>query len=156
MVLPVQQVVGIRGDADAELGFGLSGRSSDVDWIMPAEVQQMLDRSPGVQARLRGLPVGNFLLAEVERVGDPLYGQLLRLAALVDAEAVFLPILAIAEAEGGGDPTVRLTSTLINARTGRVLWFGIVEGGAYPAGDPRGLASVVDVLARTLLWYVPG
>jgi len=153
MLLPVQQNLAVPGDPDAELAYGLRERGQGVLWVSAAEVDQMLARNPAMQARTRGLPVGVFLQAEVERIGDPLYGELRRAASLVDAAVVFLPIQASLEAAPGEDPRVRFTSTLIDARSGRVLWFGILEGGAFPARDPRGLASAVDEVARTLIWY---
>lgn len=153
MVLPVQLVSGVEGDPDAELAFGLQAREGAVDWILPAELERTLARAPTVQARTRGLPVGNFLAAEVERVGDPLYGQLIRMAALVNAEVAFLPVSMSAGAPVDASTPVQLSAALIHVRSGRVLWFGIVEGEAAPVGDPRSLASAVDVMARTLLWY---
>jgi len=153
MVLPVQQNRGVRGDPDAELTFGLQERDVDVTWIWPAEIEEILGRSPAVQATTRGLPVSQFLTAEVRRVGDPLYGELRRLAALVDANAVLIPVQASLEPEPGLDPTVRLWTALIETRTGRVLWFSVLDGDAREATDPRGLASAVDRLARSLLWY---
>jgi len=153
MVLPVQQNLGVRGDPDAELAFGLSERDVGVDWVLPAEVQERLSRAPGVPANLRGLPVAPFLQVEVERVGDPLYGDLRRLAALVNAEAVLLPVQAALQSEEGADPTVVFWTALIEIRSGRVLWFSVLEGDPTPAGDPRGLASAVEVVTRTMLWY---
>lgn len=154
MVLPVQMVAGVRGDADAELAFALSARAPTVQWILAPELERALARSPSVQARTRGLPVGNFLVAEVQRVGDPLFGELIRMAALVDAEVALLPVRAATEGAPGQDPRAQMSAALIHVRTGRVLWFGIVEGDPHPADDPRSLASVVDTMARTLLWYV--
>jgi hypothetical protein len=157
MLLPVQQNLGVPGDADAELAFGLQSRGTGVGWILPAEVEEVLGRSPGIQARTRGLPVGNFVAAEVERVGDPLYGELRRLASLVAADAVLLPVqAALAAPVPGGEPSVRLWTALIEVRTGRVLWFSVLEGEPFPRGDPRGLASAVDLLSRELLWYATG
>lgn len=154
MVLPVQLVSGVMGDPDAELAFGLTSRAEGVDWVFPPEVNDAVLRAPGLNARTTGLPVGTFLRAEVRRVGDPLYGDLRRLAALVNADVALLPVRAArATAEAGGPGRVTLSAALIHIRTGRVLWFGIVEGGPHPQGDPRGLASAVDALARTLLWY---
>ena len=155
MVLPVQIVAGVQGDPDAELAFSLSARAPGVSWIMPAEIDRALARSPTIDARTRGLPVSSFLAAEVQRVGDPLFGQLLRMSALVDAEVAFIPVSMAGSGPGVSEPT-RLSATLIHIRTGRVLWFGVVEGEAAPADDPRALASVADALARTLLWYVQG
>jgi hypothetical protein len=155
VVLPLQSNAGVAGDLDAELAFGLQDRTREVTWILSSEVDAVLARTPGVSARTRGLPVGHFLLAEVQRVGDPLYGEFRRIAALVDGAMILLPVqAALGQAEAGEHPPINLTVALLNPRTGRVVWFGIVEGGAFPAGDPRGIASVVDALARRLLWYV--
>lgn len=157
LVLPFQLRSGVAGDPDAELAFTLKIRGGEVEWIFEAEVAEALDRSPGIQARTRGLPVGLFLQAEVEHVGDPLFGSLRRMAALVDAEVVLLPVMAsfqVNELVVGGTPRVRLTVVLIVPRTGRVVWFGIEEGGDFSLQDPRGLASAAEELVRTLLWYV--
>lgn len=157
VMLPVQQVYGVRGDPDAELAYVLRDLGDEVAWIGEDEVVSALSRSPGMDSRTRGLPVARFHQAEVQRVGDPLYGQLRRMAALVDAEAVLLPVAATFEpnpsVEGSG-PRVRLTVALVEPRSGRVVWFGVEEGDEHPADDPRGLASAVERLARTLLWYV--
>lgn len=153
LVLPVQQNLGVRGDPDAELAFGLRDRDVTVTWIFPDEVEEVMQRSPGIPAEVRGLPVGQFLMAEVQRVGDPLYGNLRRLSALVAADAVLLPVQMSLESEPGPQPTVRVWTALIEARSGRVLWFSILDGEAFGADDPRGLASAVDEVARSLLWY---
>ena len=154
MVLPVQQVLGVSGDPDAELAFGLSDRTQEVTWVFAQEVDEALSRAPAVDAATSGLSVGQFLRSEVRRIGDPLFGQLRRMAALVDAEGALIPVQVALVSDAGKDPKIQLSVALIEVRTGRVRWFGIVEGGAFPAGDPRGLASAVDRLARTLLWYV--
>ena len=154
LVLPVQQNMGVRGDPDAELAFGLSSRGTGVGWILPAEAEAALQRSPGLASSLRGLAVGQFLAAEVRRVGDPLFGELRRLSSLVGAEAILLPVqTALVTEPGAGDPTVRLWTALIEPRTGRMLWFSVLDGSPHPPDDPRGLASAVDELARTMLWY---
>jgi hypothetical protein len=153
LLLPVQQNLGVPGDPDAEMAFGLQARGAGVEWVLPAEVDAVLARSPSVQARTRGLPVGAFTVAEVERVGDPLYGELRRMASLVSADAVLLPVQAAVALEPDAQPRVRLWTALIEVRTGRVMWFSVLEGESVPRGDPRGLASAVDELARTLLWY---
>jgi hypothetical protein len=98
ILLPVQVVSGVPGDIYAELVFNLTDKGRDVDWVLRDEVDEILARSPGIQARTQGLPVGIFLQAEVERVGDPLFGHLRRMAALVDAEAILLPVQATFEA----------------------------------------------------------
>lgn len=153
MVLPVQQNNGVPGDLDAELSFALRDRAAGVAWVLPAEVDAVLARSPALDARTRGLPVGQFLAAEVQRIGDPLYGELRRLASLVDADAVLLPVQSALAGVAGGDLNVRFWTALIEVRTGRVVWFSVLEGDAFPRGDPRALASAVEEVTRTLLWY---
>ena len=118
-------------------------------------MQEALDRSPGLNARIRGLPVGMFSSAEVRRIGDPLYGDLRRLSSLVDAEVALLPVRAWARPDPEG-ARLRLTTALIHVRTGRVLWYGVVEGEPLDPATPVALASAVDALARTLLWYSAG
>lgn len=159
VLLPVQQVVGVAGDPDAELRFTLSELGQDVEWVFEDEVEQVLARSPAIQARTRNLPVGVFMQAQVQRIGDPLFGELRRIAALVNGEAILLPVRASFEPNEsipGSAPRVRFTIALVEPRSGRVVWFGIEEGGEFPAGDPRGLASAVERLAGTLLWYAEG
>ena len=153
MVLPNQQVAGVMGDVDAEVAFALRHRGNGITWIFPPRLQEALDRSPGLGGRIRGLPVGVFDAAEVHRVGDPLYGDLRRVAALVDAEVALVPVRAWSHSSQEG-PRVRISSALIHVRTGRVSWFGVVEGDAAEGSDPAGLASAAEALARALLWYV--
>jgi hypothetical protein len=158
ILLPVQRVVGVAGDPDAELAFTLRDRGREVDWILSGEVSRVLARSPAIQTQITGLPVGLFLQGEVQRIGDLLFGQIRRMAALVAADAVLLPVRASFERDSrdsGASPRVRFTAALVEARSGRVVWFGVEEGGDFPREDPRGLASAVECLARTLLWYVP-
>lgn len=148
LVLPVQLREGISGGvtADEEIAYALPARSERVSWVFPADVEGILGRSPGVQANLYDLPVGIFLRAEVNRVGDPLYGELRRLTTLAGADIALIPI-ALAYADGA----YNLTATLISPVTGRVLWFSIIQGEAGPADAPETLASVSDALARALL-----
>ena len=157
LLLPVQHVAGVRGDVDAELAFAVQGSGQEVEWVDDEEMSEILARSPGVRARTTGLPVGQFLSAEVRRIGDPLFGQLRRMAALVEADAVFLPVAATFEPNQSvpdAEPRVRLTVALVESRTGRVLWFAVEEGGAFEQDDPRGLASAAERIARGLFWYV--
>lgn len=153
MVLPVQQNMGVTGDVDAEMAFGLGQRGHGVEWIFPAQMEQALSRSPGLDADTHGLQMGAFEAGEVRRVGDPLYGQLRRLSAIVDGQVALVPVRASMEPDSLGGSAVRLSAALIQVRTGRVLWFGVAQGDAGPPGDPRALASTVDRLARTVLWY---
>jgi hypothetical protein len=46
-----------------------------------------------------------------------------------------------------------MSVALIVIRTGRVSWYGVIEGLAGEAQDPATLASVAEVMARNLLPY---
>ncbi len=112
-------------------------------------------RSPSVDTAVRGLPVSAFLGGEVERVGDPLFGQVLRLGLLTDSDIALIPVALQPGAQGvGGTSVVEIVATLLNVRTGQVIWFGVVGGTPGSVGDFALVASAVEELAETLLWYV--
>jgi hypothetical protein len=70
MVFPVQIRGDVPGDASPEIDFVLRTRGAEVDWIFSDELEDALARSPAMDTRVRGLPVGLFLGGEVRRVGD--------------------------------------------------------------------------------------
>ena len=148
LVLPVQLREGVSASVtiDEEIAYALPARSEKVAWIFPPQVEQILERSPGVAASLHDLPVGIFLQAEVNRIGDPLYGQIRRLTTLAGADIALLPV-ALEYADGA----FNLTAVLLRPVTGHVLWFSIIEGEPGPAQGPQALASVSGALARALL-----
>jgi hypothetical protein len=161
MLFPVQSMEGLGGrpagstasrQVDAELAFTLAVRAAGVTWILPEEMRRALAASPGLEAPLEGLPVGMFSQAEVRRVGDPLFGYLRRMAALVDCDIALLPVFARYRAPSAARASaIEVGAALISARSGQVLWFGVVEGDPGPADDPGSLASAVEALARRLL-----
>ncbi len=153
MVLPVQELVGVQGTPDAELAFQLEDREPGIDWVFPDRIERALQRSPGIQAEPRGLPVGAFLTSEVRRVGDPLYGELRRMAALVDADVALIPVRLGVRGTADGGTALGVHAALVEVRTGRVVWYGLEEGSAGDPADPSTTASAVDALARRLLWY---
>lgn len=154
MVMPLQRRTGLRDDLDPEIAFALQAHGAGAGWIMPDEVARALARSPGLDVPLSALAVGMFLTREVNRVGDPLYGQLLRAAAVTNAQVALIPVEARRRVEPDGSSVVEVVATLLDVRRGRVIWFGVVEGQPGPAGDFRIVASAVDALASMLLWYV--
>lgn len=159
MVLPVQRTVVPREVADRELAFALSTRGEATEWVGPDELRRIMGSSPAMEYPIERLPVEMFWTAEVERVGDPIYGVLRRMAALSDAELALIPLrLSVpppapdtaavpTEAEG---PRVELLATIIDIRTGLVVWTGAVDAEGEPAA-PATLAGLMESLARTLL-----
>lgn len=149
LVLPVQVREGVSSDVtiDEEIAYALPARGQRVSWVFPPEVENLLRRSPSVQASLHGLPVEFFLQVEVNRIGDPLYGEIRRLTTLAGADFALIPI----QLSFGADGRFNLVSALLDPVTGRVLWFGKLQGEAGAADAPGTLASVVDALARAIL-----
>ena len=155
MVFPVQLQAGVPGDTDPEISFVFRNRSAEVTWIFPDELEAVVARSPAIDTAVRGLPVRVFLSAEVRRISDPLWGQLLRLGALTNSDIALIPVAVRPGASGvGGTSVVEIVATILNVRTGRVIWFGVVAGRPGSVADFGSVASAVEELAETLLWYV--
>ncbi len=147
MVFPVQLRGNALAELDRELAFALSQIGDRVAWLLPDQLGDALARSPGTGLQLEGLPVEGFLSGELRRVGDPLFGNVYRLGALVDATYALVPVRARSVVSESGQ-VVEISATVLEVRTGRVLWFGVVEGTAGPPGDPASAASAVEALAR--------
>lgn len=158
MVVPVQTVRGVPTgiQPDAELAFALEERAPGVRWLFPDTLRRFTARNPGIDIDLDRLPVGIFLQAQVEQVGDPLYGHLRRLSALTDVPLVLIPVRLHYRSERQVvdeevlEPAMELAAALVHVRSGRVLWFGIVDGAPGAADDPGTLASAADALARAV------
>ena len=54
----------------------------------------------------------------------------------------------------GGTSIMEIAATIVNMRTGQVIWFGVVGGQAGLVADFGLVASAVEELVETLLWYV--
>ena len=158
MVLPVQGSSGmgdLARDVDAEIRYALRSRSDQVRWSFPEDLRDALARSPGLDVPLESLPVGAFLQAEVQRVGDPLFGQLRRLGAVADGELALVPVSVrrnpVRDGGDGADAVpAELVTALIQVRDGRVAWFGVVEGDPGREGDFGLVASLAEALGATL------
>ena len=149
LVYPVQLLTAVPSgtSVDAELAHAFRARGPGVTWILPSQAEDALRRSPGLRARTRGLPVRVFLQAEVQRIGDPLFGEVARLATLTGADVALLPV----ELAYGEEGAYQLSAALIRVQTGHVLWFGMLQGAEGAPESPAALASVAETLARALV-----
>ena len=169
MVLPVQVVDGVPGPIDPELEFALNEHGEGIEWIFPAQLQRQVDRTPALDMRLGDLPVGTFFRAEMERIGDPLFGHIRRLAGLTGAEMAIIPLRVRyrgpiepgpemepedPEIEPQG-PAIEIMATVLDAVSGRVFWTGVVEGDEGQADHPATLASAADSFAGRMAWSAP-
>lgn len=140
--------------ANAEIAFALGERRSTTQWIVAEEIAAAVQRQPAMGVHIYGLsadPVRRSALGRADRVRDPLYGEIRRLAALMDARYVVFPVelwYEPAREEQGGDGHAALWTLLLDARTGFVLWSGMVRGSAGPAGSEATVARAAEALAR--------
>lgn len=157
MVFPVQLGRETHPALDQELEYALGQSSQDVGWVFPDALRETLVRNPGTDLSVDDLPVRMFLAAEVERVGDPLFGQLYRLGAISDAAYALVPIAARAApveasaAQVDARAFIEVTAALVDARGGYVVWFGVVRGDEGVVGDISLAATVAEALARRIV-----
>ena len=156
MLMPLQDAsaahLGGAGERlDAELAYWLGERGAGVRWVLPDRIREVLDRSPGLGIDIANLDVAVFGRAQVKRVGDPLFGDLRRLGALVEARFALIPVIAGYRSAAAGEPgRLEIAATIIDTSDGRVHWFGIVAGEPGPAGERATTASAARALALAL------
>ena len=89
--------------------------------------------------------------AQVNRIGDPLYGYLRRLSAISNGTLALIPVEVRHRASTAERPgAVEVVAALVDVRSGRVPWFGVVQGAPGDGSSPGALASAADALARLL------
>lgn len=150
MLLPVQPGrAGVPDGLDAELAFWLTEHGPGVRWVLPDAIDAALARAPSLGIHPRALAVSVFHQAEVRNIGDPLFGDLRRLGALLEARFAILPVAAgyVTRAEGA---RVEVAAAIIDTLGGRVLWFGVVAGDVGEQATPALVASAAQALARAL------
>lgn len=151
MVFPVQAASSPEA-ATGELVFALENRRGTGSWVFPGELARSLERSPGLDVPLTGLPVGVFARAEVRRIGDPLYGILRRAASLNGATAALVPVAVTFRATSPEGPaSMEVLAAVVDVATGRVVWLDRTEAPAESPGDAGGIPRAMDALARRLL-----
>ncbi len=151
LLLPPQLQEGAHPDLERELAWALETRGEATVWIGPDAIRRR-SRESALRIDPDALAIQRFLVAEVERVGDPLFGDLYRLAAVEQANFAVIPV-AIRERDGEdeGQRVVEIAAAVIHPRSGRVRWYGIVEGTPGPPGDLGATISAVEALARRLV-----
>lgn len=135
-------------ELDQELVSRLTDRAPRTDWIPPAEVRETVASIParfGLDAPRSLVDIGSGQL----RLQDPLYGDVRRLAAVLDASMAVVPLATRLSRDSLG-VTLELGVVVVSIHGGRVLWFHTVKGG--PAETRAAAASAAaEALARTLI-----
>jgi hypothetical protein len=170
LVLPVHYVQPVEGGwvggassadealhrANAEIAFALGERSTKTEWVVAGQIAAAVERQPAVGVNIYGLsadPARRATLGRADRVRDPLYGEIRRVAALFDARYAVFPVelwYEPAPAGYGGDGHAALWTVLLDTRTGFVLWSGMVRGAAGPARSDLSVVRVAEALARQI------
>ncbi len=149
LLLPVQRNVGVSSSADSELAYALRSRGAATEWVGPERIRRIAAQSV-MDFPIDRLPIDSFFRADVERVGDPMYGLFRRIAALTDAELAFIPLaVSVRAATEEAEEAIEVMATLIDIRTGRVFWIGTEEGVGDPE-DPGTLATAMESMARRI------
>lgn len=152
LLLPVQRADRPAEEVDLELAHAMRQRGTAMEWTDAATLKEIAEAAGAMGADPARLAVAVFRAGEVRQIGDPLFGDIYRLAALVDANVVVLPLAAYGEPDEVPDrESVILEAVLLDARTGRVLWQGILQGAPGAKNSPAPLASVADRLAARLV-----
>jgi hypothetical protein len=156
MVLPAQAGPGgpIAGEPvpglDREIAYWLGERAPRVKWVFPPAIDRALERSPSIEVDIHALPVSVFHQAQVQIIGDPLFGDLRRVGALVDARYALVPVAAAWVPNTTGSGRVEMNIALIDTVGGRVLWFGALAGEPGLVDSPATIASAAGALANLI------
>lgn len=168
LVLPVHYVAAVPGGwlggsasaeearrgINAEIAFALGERGGTTQWALPGEIETALGREPGLGLRAYPLsadPIRRANARRLERVGDPLYGEVRKIAALLDARYVLFPVELLYDAARSKEEAeghAALWTVLFDARTGLVMWSGTVRGDPGPPGSGATVARAAQALAR--------
>jgi hypothetical protein len=164
LVLPVQYAQRVPGgwpggaaisqeaarQTDLEITFALEEQGGRATWVTPVQQIEVLRRRPSIEVNPYMLSVDEVRRqgAGLEDVRDPLYGEIRLVAALFDARYAVFPLEVFfertAEEESGH---LAIRTILLDARTGDVLWQGLVRGEDAPPASAGALASVAQAFA---------
>jgi hypothetical protein len=133
---------------DAEIAYWVPQLAGAVNWVLPNTIQRAIDRSPTLGVDMKNLPVSSFQRAQVKRIGDPLFGDLRRLAAVLDARIAVVPVAAELIGPTRAEARAQVATAVIDTFDGTVLWYGVLEGDAGTQGDDAALASAAQAFAR--------
>ena len=137
-----------RAAVDAEIAYWIEEGPQRTKWLLPATLDRTIARSPALDIDLRELAVGSFQRAQVRRIGDPLFGDLARLAAVLNATVAVIPVAV--EYIGADEATAQLhiATAVIDPTDGDVLWFGVISGSEQGVGSAAATASAAQAFAR--------
>jgi hypothetical protein len=132
---------------DAELKYWLPERAPRVRWILPDAIDRTLARNPALEIKPRALDVAVFRRAQVKRIGDPLFGDLRRIAAILDTRLALVPVAAEFKPTSATEGRLEIALALIDTTFGDVLWYGVIAGDPAAPDSPAIAASLAQRVA---------
>lgn len=166
--------------ANAELAFAFRELRGAEGWVLPDDAIERVRRNPLLKVDPERLAYRLLLEPpEDGRLIDPVHGQLRSLAALFGTRVVIVPVVvsyrtaetpkkegegdeeadreaeegaAVAAPAGEDSPPGRgvLLVAVVDARAGRLLWHGEIEGELAPPESPALLATLASEVAGAL------
>jgi hypothetical protein len=132
------QLVGRRYElvdsAAAALDTTLRREVRSVRWLGLAEQRHALRLAPALGVEPERLDPSSLIGPKVEQMADPLWSDLRTLMAFMGARNAVAPAGVKLEYRGGAY-TASYVLVLVDARTGKVLWRGRVDGPAAPTPE---------------------
>jgi hypothetical protein len=135
---------------DPELSYWLRERAPRVRWVLPEAIDRALARNPAMNINPRALDVVAFRRAQVRRIGDPLFGDLRRLAAIFDTRYALVPVAAEFKPTSETEGKIEIALALIDTTFGDVTWFGVIAGDPGAPDSPGVVASAAQRVAGML------
>lgn len=136
-----------RAALNGEIAYWIQQSKSAKKWVLPATIARSLARNPGLEIKPNELAVGSFQHAQVKRIGDPLFGDLRRLAGVFDAAVAVIPIAAEYLGKTQDSATVNIATAVINPLDGNVVWFGVISGSEKGVRSEAAMASAAQAFA---------
>ena len=136
-----------RAALDAEIAYWLAQSAPRTTWVLPAAIDKALARSPTLAVNPRALSVAVFQRAQVNRVGDPLFGDLYRIAATLNANVAVIPVAAEFLGASEAQAVLTIATAVIKPSDGTVIWFGVIAG-AEKGTSQGAIASAAQAFAR--------
>lgn len=114
-----------RARLTSEIAYWVQQAKAAPGWITPEQIERAIERSPGLNVDPQALAVGVFQRAQVKSIGDPLFGDIRKIAAVFDGQLVVVPVAA--EYVGATRDSARLEiATAVIKLDADVLWFGVI------------------------------
>lgn len=145
-----------RAAVDAEIAYWFQQGTPTAKWLLPQTIDRTIQRSPTLDINPRALAVGAFQHAQVRRIGDPLFGDLARLAAVLQARIAIVPVAAEFVGVSPDSAVLSVATAVIDPTDGAVIWFGVITGKDKGAGSAVAIASAAQTFARTFAGHQPG